>query len=162
MNHKRFFLATLIALMVVTLGATACKHSGVALTGRGQILDIEIEGADDLPDGFTDKLTVTVANRGVANIGNVEFTVEMPNELVVLQEKHSDGLNVMEMRSPEGNRVFHFVAGAIEPMTKSEASFQVRTSFGSLDRSGDVKVTAWQKDLPSDTLVETKMIKLRR
>jgi hypothetical protein len=38
----------------------------------------------------------------------------------------------------------------------------VRTRFGSLDHTGDMKVTAYQKDLPGDKLVETRSIKLRR
>jgi len=39
--------------------------------------------------------------------------------------------------------------------------FKVRTAFGTYRETGSVKVTAWQRDLPGDKLVETAVIKLR-
>ena len=36
-----------------------------------------------------------------------------------------------------------------------------RTAFGTLRETENVKVTAWQSDLPGDKLVETAVIKLR-
>jgi hypothetical protein len=38
----------------------------------------------------------------------------------------------------------------------------VRTAFGTYSQTGDVKETAWQRDLPGDKLIETALIKLRR
>ena len=162
MNRSKTVVVFTLLVLVLALGATACKHSGVAVTKKGQIMEIDIEGANDLPDGYSDSLHVSVQNRGPNNIHDVEFTVEIPAELVVLGEKHGDGMNMMEMRSPDGNRIFHYKVGDIEPMNESDVEFQVRTSFGTRDRTGDIKVTAWADDLPSDRLVETRAIKLRR
>jgi hypothetical protein len=159
-NTKTLILALVAILALGSLGA--CKHSGMAVTERGQILAINITGADDLPDGYTDTLRVSVDNRGVANLSNVEFTVEIPNELVVVSEKHGDGIDLMPMQTPSGTKLYHYTAGDIGAAQSSKAEFEVRTAFGSLDRTGDIKVTAWQKDVLGDKLVETKMIKLRR
>ena len=160
-RRNMMLFVTLIAALGLLLAA-GCKSSGMAVTGRGQVLAINIEGAKDLPEGGTDTLHVSVDNKGLANISNVEFTVEIPNELVVVSEKHGDGIDMMEMRTPNGTKLYHYMAGDIEMTTSAKADFEVRTAFGSLDRTGDIKVTAWQKDLPNDKLVETKMIKLRR
>lgn len=155
------FILMLVAILALATFA-ACKHSGMALTGRGQIMSINIEGASDLPEGGTDTIRVSVNNRGVANISNVEFTVEIPNELVVLNEKHGDGIDLMPMTTPSGTKLYHYNAGNIEPTTSAKAEFEVRTAFGTLDRTGDIRVTAWQKDVLGDKLVETRMVKLRR
>jgi hypothetical protein len=161
---KKQHLVTILAViaMLALVLASGCKSSGMAVTSRGQILKVNISGADDLPDGTNDTLRVSVDNRGPSNVSNVEFTVEIPNELVVVSEKHGDGIDMMEMRTASGTKLYHYMAGDIEATTSAKAEFEVRTSFGSLDRTGDIKVTAWQKDLPSDKLVETKQVKLRR
>jgi hypothetical protein len=158
-NLVTFF--ALVAMLALAL-ASGCKSSGMAVTGRGQVMAVNISGADDLPDGTADTLKISVDNRGLANISNVEYTVEIPNELVVVSEKHGDGIELMEMRTPTGTKLYHYMAGDIEAASSAKSEFEVRTAFGSLDRTGDIKVTAWQKDLQGDKLVETKQIKLRR
>lgn len=163
MNRKPSNTLILALIAILALGTlAACKHSGMAVTDRGQIMGINIEGANDLPEGGTDTIRVSVNNRGVANLSDVEFTVEIPNELVVVSEKHGDGIELMEMRTPSGTKLYHYIAGDVEATTSAKAEFEVRTSFGTLDRTGDIKVTAWQKDLPNERLVETRMVKLRR
>ena len=148
---------------VVALGLTAaCKSSGVAVTDRGQIMKINITSAEDLPENYTDEIQVEVANRGVANIHDIEFTVEVPDELVVVNESHDDGMDLMMMETPEGRKYYHYRVGDLNATEEAEARFQVRTNFGSLQRTSDIKVTAWQKDLPSQKLVETRQIQLRR
>ena len=79
-RRNMMLFVTLIAALGLLLAA-GCKSSGMAVTGRGQVLAINIEGAKDLPEGGTDTLHVSVDNKGLANISNVEFTVEIPNEL---------------------------------------------------------------------------------
>lgn len=148
---------------LLALGLTAgCKSSGVAVTNRAQVMVIDIDGPSDLPNNFTDELKVKVANRGVNNLSNVEFTVEIPNELVVVSEEHGQGMELMMMETPTGKRLYHYMVGNIEVTQSSTARFQVRTAFGTLDRSSDIVVTAWQKDLPGNKLVETRHVKLRR
>ena len=155
-------LVILTAALALVLGSAACKSSGVAVTERGQVMKINIEGADELADGATDDLKVEVANRGANNLADVEFTVEIPNELVVLEENHGEGMEVMEMRTASGMKLYHYRVGDIGATEESTATFKVRTAFGTMDRTGDIKVTAWQRDVVGDKLVETRMIKLRR
>src|SRR5688500_9127284 len=96
--HSRMYMLVL-ALFAVLLSAGACKHSGIAVTDRAQIMQIDIDGADDLPENYTDEFTVSVQNRGANNLSNVEFTVEIPNELIVVEESHGDGMDVMPMQT---------------------------------------------------------------
>lgn len=159
--HSRMYMLVL-ALFAILISTVACKHSGVAVTDKGQVMQIDIEGADDLPDNYTDTLLVSVQNRGANNLSDVEFTVEIPSELIVLEETHGDGMEVMEMQTASGTKLYHYRVGDIGVTEESEAKFRVTTRFGSLDRTGDIKVTAWQKDVHGDKLVETKLIKLRR
>lgn len=148
---------------LLALGLTAgCKSSGVAVTERGQVMTINIDSPGDLPDNGTGELKVKVANRGVNNLGNVEFTVEIPNELVVVNEERGQGMELLVMETPTGKRLYHYMVGNIEVGQSSTVRYQVRTNFGTLQRSSDVVVTAWQKDLPGDRLVESKYIRLRR
>lgn len=161
-NKPTHVFALLVSLLGMLTATTACKHSGVAVTDRAQVMDIDISGAEDLPDNYTDEIRVSVQNRGANNLDNVEFTVELPPELLVVEESRGDGMNVMPMQTASGNRLYHYRVGDIEVGQESRATFRVTTRFGSLDRTGNIRVTAWQADLPNDKLVETKMIKLRR
>lgn len=152
---------SLVVLLSISLLA-ACKSGGMAVTQKGQLLKINIEGADDLPEGGTDELIVRIGNRGVNNILNLYVDVELPGEVTVLSEVHGDGMGFAEERGRSGDRTYHYTIGNLQPAEDSVARFAVRTSFGTLDRTSDMKVTAWQKDLPGNKLVETKQIKLRR
>jgi hypothetical protein len=51
--------------------------------------------------------------------------------------------------------------GNLQPAEDSTIHYKVRTSFGTMSETGNVSVTAWQRDLPGDKLVETAVIKLR-
>ena len=160
-NRVVLYCILLAALTVLII--TGCKSSGMAMTSRGQVMAINIEGGDKaLPEGGTDTLHVSVDNKGVAKLGDVEFTVEVPNELTVLNEHHGDGIEVMEMRTSSGTKLYHYMAGNLEARNSAKADFEVKTTFGSLDRTGEIKVTAWQKDLPGNHLVESRRIKLQR
>lgn len=164
---KRFALhrgmkRTLIILSVLALGLlalAACKTNGMALTTRGQLLKINIVHPTDLPDQGEDNLRIEVANRGVNNMQNVLVDVELPPQVVVLDEVHDRG---MESSHDPGTNLYHYSIGNLQPADTSKVTYKVRTSFGNMSQTGDVKVTAWQKDLPSDRLVETALIKLRK
>ena len=151
---------TIFAVMLIAM-ATGCKSSGVAVSGRGQIMNIDVDVPTDLSEGETKELTVRLTNAGVNEIDDVIIEVEMPNELIVLSQIPSRGVTMTERLSSLGTKIFQYRAGDIEAATSSEVKFHVRAAFGSLPRTGDIKVTAWSEDLPGDRLVETKYIKLR-
>ncbi len=159
MKRNQYFTAALVALLAVGLLATAaCKHSGMAVTSRGQLLKINIEAPTDLPENGEDNLDVIVSNRGVRNIENVLVDVELPPQLVVLDQTNERGINVTHA---PGSNIYSFTFGNIQPAEDSKLRFRVRTAFGTYRETGDVKVTAWQRNLPGDKLIETKVIKLR-
>jgi hypothetical protein len=149
----------IIALALLTaLAMTSCKSSGMAVTSRGQLLKININHPKDLPENGEDNLDVEISNRGVNNIENVLVDVELPAQLIVLDQTNGRGINVTH---DPGSSVYHFTLGNIQPGETSSIRFRVRTAFGTMRETGSVKVTAWQRDLPGDRLVETAVIKLR-
>ncbi len=159
MNRNRIFTVTLMSLLAISLVATtACKSGGMAVTSRGQLLKLNIEHPKDLPDNGEDNLDVNISNRGANNVTNVLLDVELPSQLVVLDQTNERGIQVT--RDPASN-VYHFAFENIQPTESSRIRFKVRTAFGTMRETGTVKVTAWQKDLPGDRLVETAVIKLR-
>jgi hypothetical protein len=163
MKNLRFgplALAFLAVTLVIVIGG--CKSSGVAVSPRGQVMNIAIEVPTDLSEGETNEMVVRVANRGVNEIGDVFFQVEMPSELIVQSEIPSGGVERTDRMASSATRIFQYRAGDIEAATSAEVKYHVRAAFGSLDRTGDIKVTAWSEDLPGDRLVETKYIRLRR
>jgi hypothetical protein len=161
MKDLKFGRVALVVLAVsLVMGLGACKSSGVAVSERGQVMKIDINVPTDLTEGGTEEMVVRVANRGINELSNVFFEVEVPSELVVLSEVPSDG--VQRLSSMGNNRISQYRAGDIEAATSAEVKYHVRAAFGSLDRTGDIKVTAWSEDLPGDRLVETKYVKLRR
>lgn len=160
MRNKQLLSIAVIALVAVALvSATACKSSGMAVTSRGQLLKINIVHPDDLPENGVDNLDVNISNRGVNNIQDVLLEVELPPQLIVLDQTNDKGVNMMHT---PGTNVYRFTFGNIQPTETSTVRFRVRTAFGTLSETGSVKATAWQSGLPGDKLVETAVIKLRR
>jgi hypothetical protein len=160
MNRNRALSLAAIGLLNMGLLMTAaCKTSGMAVTSHGQLLKINIEGANNLPEGGTEDLNVKISNRGPRDIKDVYVDVEVPPEVTVLSQTNDRG--IQNMHDP-GSMMYHFTMGNIQPTETSTIRFAVRTAFGSLDQTGSIKVTAWQKDLPGDKLVETRVIKLTR
>ncbi len=159
MNRKSLSITMIATLAVALLVTAGCKSGGMALTSRGQLLKINIEGANELPDGATQDLVVKIGNRGVNNVKDVLVDVDLPSELSVLSQTADRGINAMH---DPGSLSYHFTLGNVQPGENASIRFAVRTAFGSVDHTGDIKVTAWQKDLPNDKLVETRNIRLRR
>jgi len=157
-NHFLTF-ATMALLVLALVGTTACKSSGMAMTSRGQLLKININHPVDLPESGDDNIDVVVGNRGVNNLKDVLIDVELPSQLIVLDQTNDRGINVTH---DPGSNVYHFTLGNVQPGEDSKIRFHVRTAFGTLSQTGEVKVTAWQRDLPGDKLVETAVIRLRR
>jgi hypothetical protein len=150
-------LAAVMALML--LSTAACKSHGMAVTSRGQILRLDIVHPEDLPNEGVDNLDVIISNVGVNNVQDVLLEVELPPQLVVLDQTNDRGIDVLHT---PGSNVYRFTFGNIQPTENSTIRFRVRTAFGTLTEIGGVKATAWQSGLPGDKLVETAAIKLRR
>ena len=160
MNRNRYLSVALVAICAIALiSATACKSSGMAVTSRGQVLKLNIEHPQDLPNEGVDNLDLTVSNIGVNNIQDVLLEVELPPQLIVLDQTNDRGVQVMHTA---GSNMYRFTFGNIQPTERSTIRFRVRTAFGTLTETGEVRATAWQSGLPGDKLVETAVIKLRQ
>jgi hypothetical protein len=158
MKSNRVFTTVMLALVSVVLFAAGCKTNGMAVTSRGQILKVNINHPKDLPDRGEDNLDVVLGSRGVNSVRDVLVDIELPPQLIVLDETHERGVT---MTHDPGSNVYHYTLGNLQPAEDSTIRYKVRTSFGTMSETGSVKATAWQRDLPGDKLVETAVIKLR-
>jgi hypothetical protein len=152
-------IAAAALLALATLFAAACKTSGMAVTSRGQVLTLDIEHPNDLPEQGVDNLDIQLANSGINNLQNVVLEVELPPQLMVLDQTADRGVN---MAHDANSNVWRFSFSKIQPAERSTVRFRVQTMFGTLSETGSVKATAWQSSLPGDKLVETAVIKLRQ
>jgi hypothetical protein len=160
MKRKQLFSIALLAILAVGLLSTAaCKSNGMAMTSRGQFLKININHPTDLPNEGVDNLDIAVSNLGVNNIQDTLLEVEVPPQLIVLDQTNDRGVDVMHT---PGSNVYRFTFGNIQPAERSTVRFRVRTAFGTMSETGSVKATAWQSSLPGDKLIETAVIKLRQ
>ena len=105
-------IAALAILTVALFSMTACKSSGMAVTTRGQILKLNIAHPDDLPEQGVDNLDITVSNVGINNVQDVLLEVELPPQLVVMDQTNDRGVNVMH---EPGSNVYRFTFGNIQP-----------------------------------------------
>jgi hypothetical protein len=151
-------IVTLAAVAVLAIALAGCKTGGMAVTTRGQLLKINIQHPIDLPDRGDGKLDVVIGNRGVRSVKDVLIDIEVPPQLVVVDETHERGVT---MSHEPGSNNYHYTLGNLQPAEDSTIHYSVRTSFGTMSETGSVSVTAWQRDLPGDKLVETAVIKLR-
>lgn len=160
MNRNRYFSVALVALCAIALlTATACKSSGMAVTSRGQLLKLNIAHPEDLPEQGVDNLDITISNMGVNNMQDILLEVELPPQLIVLDQTNDRGVQVMHTA---GSNMYRFTFGNIQATERSTVRFRVRTAFGTMRETGSVRATAWQSALPGDKLVETAVIKLRQ
>ncbi|HYC59116.1 MAG TPA: hypothetical protein VEK79_06070 [Thermoanaerobaculia bacterium] len=160
MRHNKYWSVALVAIVALALvSTTACKSSGMAVTERGQFLKLNIAHPTDLPEQGVDNLDITLTNAGVNNIQDILLEVELPPQLIVMDQTADRGVNVMHT---PGSNLYRFTFGNIQPTERSSVRFRVRTAFGTLSETGSVKATAWQEGLPGDKLIETAVIKLRQ
>ena len=160
MKRKQIWSVALVAIVALALiSTTACKSSGMAVTSRGQFLKLKITNPADLPEAGVDNLDVTLTNAGVNNIQDILLEVELPPQLIVMDQTNDRGVNVMHT---PGSNLYRFTFGNVQPAERSAVRFRVRTAFGTMRETGSVKATAWQEGLPGDKLVETAVIKLRQ
>jgi len=151
---KRILILAGIAVFAIA----GCKSSGMAVTKHGQLLKINIEHPVDLPEQGEGDIGIVLGNRGVRSVNDVLVDVEMPPQLVVLDEKHERGVT---MSHDPGSNSYHYTLSKLQPAEDSTIHYRIRTSFGTMSDSGAVRATAWQRDLPGDKLVETAVIKVR-
>lgn len=160
MNRNRVVTIGLVAIVALALiSMTACKSSGMAVTSRGQILNLNIEHPTDLPEQGVDNMDITLSNTGINNVQDILLEVELPPQLIVLDQTNDRGVDVMHT---PGTNMYRFTFGNIQPAERTTVRFRVRTAFGTLSETGSVKATAWQSGLPGDKLIETAVIKLRQ
>lgn len=149
--------------MALVLGAAfitaACKTSGMAMTSRGQFFKINIEAPERLAEGAEGNIDVDLSNRGVNNVQNILAEIEMPPQVMVLDQTSDRGITVSH---DPGSSVYHFSLGNLQPGEDAHIRFKVRTAFGTLNETGQISVTAWQKDLPGDKLFRKTTIGLQR
>ena len=157
--NRRLSVAALLLVAIARLATAACKSSGMAVTTRGQLFKINIKAPTDLPDQGEDNLDIILGNRGVNNVKDVLVDVELPPQLIVLNETHGRGIDASH---DPGSNVYHYSIGNIQPAEDTTLRYRVRTSFGTMSETGSVKVTAWQRNLPGQKLIENAVIKLRR
>jgi hypothetical protein len=159
MKPNRIVPTVMLALVsVVLIIAAGCKTNGMAVTSRGQVLKVNINHPKDLPERGEDNLDIVLGSRGVNSVRDVLVDVELPPQLIVLDETHERGVT---MTHDPGSNIYHYTLGNLQPAEDSTIRYKVRTSFGTMSETGSVKATAWQRDLPGDKLVETAVIKLR-
>ena len=158
MKHNRILILAAVALMATGL-VTSCKSSGMAMTSRGQIFKINIYAPSTLAEGADANVDIVLSNRGVNNVNDILTDVQLPPQLIVLDQTADRGVTMA--RDP-GSNTFHFTLGSLNPGEDSKIRFHVRTSFGTLTQTDSISVTSWQKDLPGDKLVRNTVIKLQR
>ncbi len=162
MNTKSRLALALVGALALA-GTAACKHSGVAVSSSGQVVSIDIQAPEHLADSTeTKELKIDIANRGVNKLSQFGFDVEMPNELVVLSQTQSPGVTWTERVTGAGTKLYHYEVNEIAVGSRAEVSYHVRAAFGTLERTGDIRVTAYSDELPGDKLVETKFIRLSK
>jgi hypothetical protein len=159
MKSNRIWTVASLALVAVAMIALAgCKTSGMAVTRRGQLLKINIQHPIDLQDQSEGNVDIVLGNRGIRSVTDVLVDVEIPPQLVVLDETHERGVT---MTHDPGSNFYHYTLSNLQPAEDSTIHYKVRTSFSSMPDSGAIKATAWQRDLPGDKLIETAVIKMR-
>lgn len=154
-------LVALAAVVILAAGLAACKHSGIAVSKGGQIIAIDIDAPKTLGEGVESQaLNIKIANNGVNNLSNLSFDVIMPTELIVVSQTQSRGVTWTERVTAGGEKLYHYTVDEVPVGDRARVNYHVRTAFGTRDRTGDIKVTAYSDQLPGDRLIETKSIRL--
>ena len=157
-NSILTFAAMSLVLAALFLTA-ACKSSGMAMTSRGQLFKINIIAPERLAEGAEGNIDVDLSNRGVNNVQDILANIELPPQVYVLDQTSDRGITTVH---DPGSSVYHFSLGNLQPGEDAHIRFKVRTAFGTLNETGQISVTAWQKDLPGDKLFRKTTIGLQR
>ena len=158
MKRSAITIAAMSLLAIALFAVSSCKSSGMATTGRGQLFKININAPTDLPEGGSDNIDVLLSNRGVNKMNDIYVDVELPPQLTVLDQTNDRGVTATH---DPGTNVYHFVVPELNSPEDAHIRFKVQTRFGTLKETGNINVTAWQKDLPGDKLFRKTTIRLR-
>ncbi len=158
---KQSPMLIVVGALLLVGGMAGCKTAGTAATTRGQVMHIGIDHPESMAEGETAEIRVAVENRGVNKLSNVVYRVSFPPQLVVLDESHGGGMTEYTGIDDMGQPVYHYDVGDIEVAQESVAKFKVRAAFGGNGRTGNIRVTAWDADLPGGKLIETASIDLK-
>ncbi len=156
---KRNPILILAATAILLLTMASCKTSGMAMTSRGQLFKINIYAPKTLAEGAEGNIDVALSNRGVNNVLDILTDVELPPQLIVLDQTNDRGINVSH---DVGSPAYHFTIGNLQPGEDAHIRFHVRSAFGTLTQTGEISVTAYQRDLPGDKLFRKTVIDLQR
>ena len=132
----------------------------MAVTSRGQFLKLNITNPADLPEAGVDNLDVTLTNAGVNNIQDILLEVELPPQLIAMDQTNDRGVNVMH--TPGAQTSIASRSATLSRRSAPASASASATVFGTMSENCSVKATAWQNSLPGDKLVETSVIKLRQ
>ncbi|HSY49668.1 MAG TPA: hypothetical protein VLC46_12705 [Thermoanaerobaculia bacterium] len=157
-SNRILTTATLAIVAAASIAMSGCKTSGMAVTRHGQFLKINILHPEDLAEQGEGNVDVVLGNRGVRSVKDVLIDIEVPQQLTVVDETHERGVT---MTHDPGSTAYHYTLGNLQPAEDSTIHYKVRAAFGSMTASSNVTVTAWQRDLVGDKLLETAAIKLR-
>lgn len=157
MNRKVFM--SLAVALAMALALAGCKTAGMAATTKGQLYKINIYAPKSLAEGAEDNVDVLLSNRGVNNIQNILTDVELPPQLIVLDQTND---RFVTATHDPGSNVYHFSVPELSPAEDAHIRFHVRTAFGTATQTGQISVTSWQKDLPGDKLFRKTMIGLAK
>src|SRR3954454_19775573 len=116
MKLKRVFPIAALAVVALFLIAASCKTSGMAVTSRGQVLKVNINHPKDLPERGEDNLDIVLGSRGVNSVRDVLLDVELPPQLIVLDETHERGVT---MTHDPGSNVYHYTFGNLQAAESS-------------------------------------------
>jgi hypothetical protein len=159
MKSNRILIVAISIILAGVLATVSCKTSGMAVTSRGQLFKINIYAPKNLPERGEGNIDVVLSNRGVNNVQDILVDVEVPAQVVVLDQTNDRGINVSH---DPGSPLYHFTLGNLQPAEDAHMRFHVRTMFGTMTETGQISVTAWQRDLPGDKLFRKTVIALQR
>src|SRR6266849_410692 len=128
MKRNTTLIITLVSL-VALIAPAGCKSSGMAVTPRGQFFKININHPTDLAEGADDNLDIVISNRGVKDVKDILVDVDLPPQLIVLDQTNDRGINVMH---DPGSSSYHFTLGNVQPVENANIRFHVRTAFGTM------------------------------
>src|SRR5215470_2509202 len=111
MRTNRILIFAGMAVLAAAL-MTSCKTSGMAMTSRGQLFKINIYAPDRLAEGADGNIDVVLSNRGVNNVKDILTDVELPPQLIVLDQTNDRGIDVIH---DPGSSAYHFTLGTLNP-----------------------------------------------
>lgn len=101
-SNRILTIAALAIVAAALIAMSGCKTSGMAVTRHGQFLKINIEHPEDLPEQGEGNVNIVLGNRGVRSVRDVLVDIELPQQLIIVDETHERGVTMTHdpARSP--------------------------------------------------------------